>query len=450
MVVALTAVTIVLSYAHYFIYDPPATPIELYHNTWRVAKDNIYDQSKLKDWGAWEHKFDHLIKTEEDALRYSNELIEHLDEKYTGLLTVEVVERDKERAAGHYIGIGVELEVTTRGGGLKLRRVVDGSPADTAGLKVGDVVLTVDGTDASAWTVDQMGKALKGVEGEPVMLKVRRGADELTVSVTRGKIPTPVVSTTLPQQPLKKSAVSQNGTQAVAPEAPACPTNIGYLRITSFDQWSVHEQVQAALEKLANCEALVIDLRDNPGGFVHEAVRTASLFMDEGVVTNIHLRVPEGGYMSTQVKVTRSQILLKNSYGPIVNFPVPMLQRAPNLLKGRPVVLLLNGNTASAAEMFAAALIDNGIATAVGTKTFGKGIGQTYIPVGNGHRLRITHLYTRTPAGTFLGDAGQSVSNGVKPQIRLEKFGYGSYGSAGDNQFQAAVRHLQATFGIKP
>ena len=450
MVILLTAVTIVLSYAHYFIYDPHVTPVQLYHNTWQVAKDNIYDQSKLKDWAAWEHKYDHLIENEDDALRYAQEMVAHLNESYTGLLSVTVVERDKERADGHYVGIGVELQegvraLPSQSAYVKLKRVIEGGPAESAGLLAGDEIIDVDGRNASNWSMEQMSEALKGAEGKAVSMTLRRGAVVLTVSVTRGKVPSPLVSTK--QSEPEPQPQSRN---ASGPAPAVSSPRIGYLRIDSFTQWSTHEQVRAALEKLSNCDALVIDLRDNPGGFIHEAVRTASLFLDEGVITNTVIRVPDAGYLTTQVRLTQSQIVLSNSYGPVSNVPVPLFSRQPNLRKGRPVVLLVNGNTASAAEMFSAALVDNHVATAIGTTTFGKGIGQTYLPVGNGHKLRITHLKTFTPAGNFLGDAGQTVSNGIVPRIQLEKVGHGAFGTERDNQYREAVRFLESVLSKVP
>ncbi len=446
IVALLTAAAIVVSYAHYFIYDPQVTPVELYHNTWKVAKDNIYDRSKLKDWSAWEHKYDHLIQNEDDALRYAQEMIAHLNESYTGLLSVSVVERDKERADGHYIGVGVELE--DGGAYVKLKSVIEGGPAHSAGLLAGDEIIDIDGKDATKWSVQRVSESLKGDDGQSIAMTIRRGATVLTVSITRGKVPTPLVTTKeLGAAPefLPRTA------DPASPEVGAVkPNRVGYLRIDSFGQWSTHAQVRAALEKLSGCDALVIDLRDNPGGFIHEAVRTASLFMDEGVITTAVVRVPDAGYLTTKVSVTRSQVVLTNSYGLVSNLPVPLFSRQPNLRKGRPVILLVNGNTASAAEMFSAALIDNKVATAIGTTTYGKGIGQTYLPVGNGHKLRITHLKTFTPAGDFLGDAGQTVSNGVKPQVVLEKIGFAAYGTAGDNQFQEAVRRLESMLSKTP
>lgn len=428
----LAAATVLLSYAHYFAVDPKVTPIELYHNTWRVAKDNIYDQSKLKNWDQWEHKYDAQIKTEEDALRYANEMVAALNESYTGLLTVDVVERDKERADGHYVGIGVEIEFVR--GELAFKKVLDGGPADKAGLKAGDRVVAVDGHDVKGWEISRLSDALKGKEGEPVTLSVTRQGQPLNLVVNRGLIQSPTVKT---------SEASVTTAPAPQPEAHAQSTRVGYLRIDSFTQWSTSEQVENAMKQLSGYDALVIDLRDNPGGFVHEAIRTASLFMDSGVITRIEIRVPEKGYLNTNVHVSPYGLWLENSYGFAKNVPLPLFYRRPNLLQGRPVVLLVNENTASAAEMFSAALIDNGIATAVGTTTYGKGIGQTYIPVGNGHRLRITHLKATTPNGVFLGDAGQSISNGIKPNVVLQKRGWGAYGTSSDNQYNEAVRILE-------
>lgn len=442
LTVLLSIACVSMSYIHYFAYDPHVTPLQLYHNTWRVARDNIYDQSKLKDWNEWEHKFDHLIENEEDALRYSHELIAHLNEAYTGLLTVTVVERDKERADGHYVGIGVEIAEGTGGSRLSVGRVVDDGPASKSGVLKGDEIMEVDGVDTTGWSVEKISTTLRGEEGKAVVLTLKRAGKTLSVSVTRGKVPTSIVSTN--DSPIAPTVQPTN------PAAPPIPSRIGYLRLDSFGQWSTHEQVRKGLEKLAHCDALVIDLRDNPGGFIHEAVRTASLFIDEGVITTTVSRVPEGGYLTTQVSVTKTQILLKNSYGPFSNVPVPLFYRPPYMRNGRPVVLLVNHNSASAAEMFSAALVDNGVAVAIGTTTYGKGIGQTYLPVGNGHKLRITHLKTFTPSGKFLGDAGQTVSNGIKPHIEVEKVGFGAYGTADDNQFQEAVKYLESVLGKKP
>src|SRR5262249_40566223 len=124
LVLLLTVITITLSYVDYYAVDRKVTPVELYHNAWKVAKDNIYDQSKLKDWDKWEHKYDDSIKTDDDALRYAREMIASLNESYTGILTVDVVDKDRENADGHYVGIGVHID--TVGGHALIKQVMPG------------------------------------------------------------------------------------------------------------------------------------------------------------------------------------------------------------------------------------------------------------------------------------------------------------------------------------
>ncbi len=125
------------------------------------------------------------------------------------------------------------------------------------------------------------------------------------------------------------------------------------------------------------------------------------------------------GLLTSEIHLSKNRLTINNSVGPISGVPVPLFWRPPYLANHRPVILLINGNSASAAETFAAALVENGVAIAIGGKTFGKGIGQIYVPIGNGHRIRITHLKSFTPQSNWLGDAGQSVADGVRPQIEV-------------------------------
>jgi len=413
-------------WGRYFLADLPATPVEVYHNTWRVARDNIYDQSKLKNWDSWEHKFDSQIKTDEDALRFANEMLSSLDESYTALLPREQVERDKARADGAYVGVGIVLDEIAGTKGFIVKRVIAGGPADRAGLLEGDVIVAVDGTESTKFgTMEALVGALKGPEGNEVTLTVSRGVDTLTMPMKREKVKNPVVTT--------QRLTGLDGKK------------VGYIRIESFDQLGMNEQVEKALVELADCDQFVVDLRDNPGGFIHEAVLTSALFMKSGTVTKMSNRFPGEDYLDVEVRLTPGQIMLTAGKGYIRNIPVPFLFRPRDLVQGRSVVLLVNGNSASAAEMFSAALIDNGVATAVGTTTFGKGIGQTYIPVGNGHRLRVTNIKAYTPSGAWLGDAGQTVASGITPLHVTPSRGWFRRGGANDNQLNKALEVLQKT-----
>ncbi len=416
-VLVLSLLAILLQYAHYFVVVPAATPQDLYHRAWLMAKDNIYDQSKLKDWEKWEHKFDGQIKTDEDALRFADEMIESLDERYTGILRPEDVLDDIDRANGHFVGIGVVFE----DGRPVLRRVLPKSPAKNAGLQAQDAIISIDGIEVKNLSQEELVEALRGTEGTTVSLVVERQGTPVSINVVRAQVPIPVVTT----------------------DRLGSAKDIGYIRLESFEQFATSAQMEEAMIELADCRALVIDMRDNPGGFIHESVKTAALFLDEGTVTTLEYRVPAGGHQKVSVELSKGLIWLKAPMGP-VSLSVPMpYRRPPNLSGDRPVYILVNGNTASAAEMFTAALAENGRATVLGTTTFGKGIGQTYVPLANGARLRVTNLKNFTPKGNWIGDGGQQVIVGIKPDVIVEARPGLDFGQDNDNQLAEAIRRLK-------
>lgn len=416
-VLVLSMLAILLQYTHYFVAVPATAPQELYHRAWLMARDNIHDQSKLKDWAAWEHKFDGQIKTDEDALRFADEMIASLDEKYTGLLRPQQVLADIDRANGHFVGIGVVFE----DGRPVLRRVLPKSPARTAGLQVQDAIISINGIEVKNLSQEELVKALRGEAGTKVSLVVERQGTPVSIDVVRGQVQIPIVTT-----------------ERVGPAK-----DIGYIRLESFEQFATAAQMEEAMTELSDCRALVIDMRDNPGGFIHESVKTASLFLDEGTVTTLEYRVPGGDHQKVSIELSKGLIWLKAPVGPVsLSVPVPY-RRPPNLSGDRPVYVLVNGNTASAAEMFTAALQENGRVTVLGTTTFGKGIGQTYVPVANGVRLRVTNLKNYTPKGNWIGDGHQKVIIGIKPDVIVEAQPGLDFGQGNDNQLAEAIRRLK-------
>lgn len=418
-VLVLSILAILLQYSHYFIVVPATTPQELYHRAWLMARDNIYDKSKLKDWEKWEHKFDGQIKTDEDALRFADEMIGSLDERYTGLLREQQVLADIDRANGHFVGIGVVFE----DGRPVLRRVLRKSPAESAGLKPQDTIVSINGVKVADLSQDELVKALRGESGSKVSLEVERQGAAMRIEVMRGQVQIPLVT------------VARLGHDK----------KIGYIRLESFEQFATAQQMEEAMIELSDCRALVIDMRDNPGGFIHESVRTAALFLDEGTVTTLEYRIPGGGHRKVGIELSKSRIWLTSPLGP-VNLSVPMpTRRPPNLAGDRPIYILVNGGTASAAEMFTAALVENrpGQVTVLGTTTFGKGIGQTYVPVGNGVRLRVTNLKNLTPNGNWIGDGRQKTIIGIKPNVVVEPERWLEFGQDNDNQLAEAVRRLK-------
>jgi carboxyl-terminal processing protease len=267
--------------------------------------------------------------------------------------------------------------------------------------------------------MEDLSTTLRGERGTAVKLRIRRGGAEIDLTVTRDYVSVPTVTTA------------------------HLPDGIGYIRLEGFDRWDTAKQFEDGLRDLQDCRALIVDVRDNPGGFIHSAVDVSAMFLDEGTITTLDTRVPGSGHFRYSVIVTRGTMGIRVGSSFAEGLTLKFPRRPPNLSGQRPVVVLVNGGTASASELFTAALQDNGRVTVLGTQTFGKGVGQTYVPVGNGVRLRITNLRTFTPNGRWIGDGGQHVYNGIQPDVIVEADSFAEYGGKGDNQLEQAVKLLR-------
>lgn len=424
--------TLALNAFNYYAIDPVVSPRELYHRTWETVRVNYYDQSKLQDWAQWEHKYDDQIKTEEDALRFAREMVASLNDPYTILHGKQEVQTLINEAEGKQELIGLVFKpafdrsgsALVNSNGLQLPetdgvdafptidKVVRGSSAQAAGINPGDVLVSVNGKSTSGLALAELLKLLSGEPGEEMTIVVRQNGVDVPVKVQRMAVQRPIVSTQ------------------------RLPGDIAYIRVESFFQLDQADQLQAALEQMQDCKGFIIDLRDNGGGFIHSAVESAAMFMDSGTISSIDFHSP-AGVMRTTAEVTPNHLWVTVNG---VSMPLP---RRPNLVGNKPVVILVNFDTASASELFTAALQDNGRVHVVGVQTYGKGIGQTLIPVGNGHRLRVTNIMGHTPSGRWLGDAGISVRNGVVPDTVVTAPGNLLIGSRNDNQLRAAEEWMR-------
>src|SRR5262249_23596 len=204
--------------------------------------------------------------------------------------------------------------------------------------------------------------------------------------------------------------------------------------------------------ELKDSKALIIDVRGNPGGFVNNAINIASLFIEQGTVVTIRSRIPgdpkSPQYETETLKLTANALVTEttDSRQPGVTSRSSG-ERQPNMVGDRPVVILVNGNSASASEMFTGAVKDNGRATVVGTRTFGKGIGQSSLRMPNGTQLHITSLRYFTPNGTWLGDGGNTQSHGIEPDVVVESAKNLEFGEDSDNQLKQAIEILNLKIG---
>lgn len=445
-----------LALALYVLTQYQVPPPQLYHYAWETAAETIYDPRDLGNWSDWEHKYDGKLHSDEEAIAAANDALKTVGDPYTYVMSPEQVTADSERARGNFIGVGLtfsvqqdaEGKVVTDPSGAPLAQVdaaghvivqsvMPGAPAQKAGLKAGDALVSVDGVDTRGAPLDAIVKRVRnGGPGTTVTFVVKRGGNEFPLTITREKVKLAAVHTRM------------------------LPDNIGYLRLDDFSQSDAYTQFRRGLEDLKDARALVIDLRGNPGGFVFNAINISSFFIKEGVVVTIKERVPGDParpvYRTVTTYLTPDKLIEEatRSDDP-TRVKRKVHDRQPYLADDRPVVFLVNEGSASASEMTTGAVRDNGAATVVGEKTFGKGVGQATVFMPNGTRLHVTSLRYYTPNGTWLGNGraktpahGEQPANGITPDVEVKPDKkYFESGSTEDNQLRRAIEVVRKQLG---
>ncbi len=303
-------------------------------------------------------------------------LLASLHDPYTVYFTPQQANAFRQELSGTYTGIGTAVD--TRGGRLTVTQVFPGSPAALADVRPGEMIVTIDGMPTAGKPVSASVARIIGPAGTLVRLQLRRSgvAGLIDLTLTRRKISPPLTSSRL---------IDDQGTK------------VGYVSLSAFAQ-GAGAQVGRAVASLQKrgAQRLVFDLRNNGGGLVDEAVKVASDFLPAGkvVVTTRGLHQPKE--------------VLKTSGGNPTSLPL---------------VVLVNGNTASASEIVTGALQDYRRATVIGTKTFGKGVVQTVLPLPGGASLKITIAAYLTPLGRNINHKGIEPSIVVvqKPHVGADQ-----------------------------
>lgn len=284
-------------------------------------------------------------------------------------------EYDEMRATttGSYSGVGIEVSADE--GRVVVVTPIEGSPAAQAGVRAGDVVLAVDGQPVTADRLEETIGRMRGAIGTRVRLTVGRTGE-----------PEPLLFT------LERGEVHVHTVRAAL-----LPGEYGYVRITQFSD-STPDDLVTALSglmhhgtepKLHPLHGLVLDLRGNPGGVLESAVSVADAFLDSGVIVRADGRTPESRF--------------------------EMSATTGDALGGQPIVVLVDGGSASGSEIVAGALRDHGRATLMGERTFGKGSVQTVIPLRDGQALKLTTSRYYTPSGASIHERG------LEPDILIRR-----------------------------
>jgi len=286
---------------------------------------------------------------------------------HSAYLTDDDYENLQESTEGQFTGLGIEIGY--RGGFIAIVTPIDGSPAIEAGLQAGDVILKIDGTSTQGMSTSESSTYMRGPEGTTVTLEIGRAGESqpFDVVVTRGVIDVPSV----------RSREIDDG--------------YWLIRISRFQRDSgteVASAIESALEQ-GEVKGVILDVRNNPGGVMNASVEMASNFLDGGLVVYTKGRHPES----------------TNSFN----------AEPGELLPGVPVVVLVNGGSASASEIIAGALQDRGRAVIMGTQSFGKGSVQTVLPVSETKALKLTTSLYYTPSGRSIQ------AEGIVPDVVVER-----------------------------
>jgi carboxyl-terminal processing protease len=306
-------------------------------------------------------------KVQENKLEYGaiRGLLDSLDDPYTRFMEPKVFKSMQDERHGSFFGIGIQIGMN-KDKQLSVVAPIEETPAAKAGLKSGDHIIEIDGKSTKAMAIEEAVSHIRGNKGTKVTLKIQRATQKpFDVEIVRDSIATKAVKTK------------------------ELEGNIGYIRLSTFMNENADQDMRQALDKFKNKSALVLDLRGNPGGLLPNAVSIGSMFIDKGVpVVQI---VDREGNRETLDSTGR--------------LAIP---------KNKPVVVLVDGGSASASEILSGALQDTHRATIVGTKTFGKGLVQTVHALDGGSGVAIT-------TNKYLTSGGNDINKkGVVPDVVVE------------------------------
>lgn len=362
-----------------------------------VFKESVQSKDVPKDlnYASVERVYD-KIRASYDGKLDNEKLLDGLKaglaqatgDTYTEYLSVKDAKAFNEQLTGTFSGIGAELS-KDENGTIIVIAPISGYPAEKAGVRAKDLIVSVNDEKTTGWTVDQAVTKIRGEAGTKVKIKVvRDAAKELEFEITREQIKIPSV------------------------ESEMLDGNVGYIKISRFGEDTVELTQQAATKfKESGVKGVILDVRGDPGGLLDASVGVSSLWLDPGQTVLLEKR---GGVTIKTFKAKGSPTL-----------------------KGIPTVVLINEGSASASEITAGALRDNKAATLIGVKSFGKGSVQQLEPLGDGSMIKITIARWFTPSGKGID------KEGIEPDNKVERTEE-DFKSNKDPQKDAAIDFLKS------
>lgn len=368
--VAVSAVTVTgaglhLSQGQAFFQESPK---ELVDEVWQLIDRNYVDATfNQVDWQAVRREYlGRTYSSREEAYAAIREMLEKLEDPYTRFMDPQEFRNMQIDTSGELTGVGIQLSQDADTKELVVIAPIEDTPADRAGIQARDVIIKIDGRSTEGMDTNQAVTLIRGPVGSEVTLTIRRGTQEIEFRLRRARIEVHPVRFSTQDTPDGK---------------------VGYIRLNTFSANAAKEMKEAiqALER-QNVVGYIMDLRSNPGGLLYASIDIARMWLNEGVI----------------VSTVNRQGVSDREYA------------NGTALTDKPLVILVDGGSASASEILSGALQDNDRAELVGTKTFGKGLVQSVRSLGDGSGLAVTVAKYLTPSGRDINHAG------IEPDVILE------------------------------
>ena len=337
-----------------YINTEKVSPKDLFLESWLLVKQS-YAEPHLNDqnWHRWKRRYVNKITDIDDAYVAINTMLASLDDPYSRLLSKEEFLEQSNSIESKMYGIGVNIASVA--GKIYIVNVIKGSPADISGLKQGDMLVSVDNHQIKGKSIFQVAQYIKGALNEVVTLVISRDGNKLTKKIKRAEIKVKTV------------------------ECAKLDKDTGYIHIISFIGNDTPLEFINAMNKVKDTKGLILDLRGNTGGLFQNAVFVSNLFLKSGDIVSV---IGRDG-LSSSYRVQRGEFVYE-----------------------KPLVVLVDGDSASASEIVSGALKDNNRAKIVGTKTFGKGVVQKIYALPNQMGMNLTIAKYLTPSGRDINEKG--------------------------------------------
>ena len=344
-------------------------PKETIDEVWQIINHQYVDTSfNNNDWLKIRQEYvkNANYSDRKGAYKAIREMLGKLEDPYTRFMNPEEFQNMRIDTSGELTGVGIQIAKDEESDRLIVISPIEETPAFEAGILAQDLIIKIDGKDTKGMDVNDAVKLIRGERGSQVTLTIDRDGTATDYAITRERIEIHPVRASIRNTEVGK---------------------IGYIRLTTFNEHAARDMQKAIKEQeKANVDAYVLDLRSNPGGLLYSSIDIARMWIDEGTIVSTVNRKGVSDRESAKNKA----------------------------LTDKPLVVLVDGGSASASEILSGALKDNKRATILGAKTFGKGLVQSVRPLGDGSGLAVTIAKYLTPNGTDIN------KEGIPPDVVLE------------------------------